>query len=193
MLFSSPFQLNFWASQTTFHHLPRLVAEHYLEEPIMHQELLGSETKLEIIWCVCVCVQCCYLVLLDFFMPNTWISRILCFCLFVCFQGDHISMNQQVDNFAVTVQQLRRFFRRDVNALGAYLSKCIFYCGLGSNDYLNNYFMRDYYSTSSQYTPKAYADSLIQDYSRQLTVQKKTHSDSWISLWNSIDHVFVFW
>ncbi|KAH6789018.1 GDSL-like Lipase/Acylhydrolase superfamily protein [Perilla frutescens var. frutescens] len=83
--------------------------------------------------------------------------------------GDHISMNQQVDNFARTVQQLRRFFRGDVNALGAYLSKCIFYCGLGSNDYLNNYFMTDYYSTSSQYTPKAYADSLIQDYSRQLT------------------------
>lgn len=85
-------------------------------------------------------------------------------------QGAHISMNQQVDNFATTVQQLRRFFRGDLNALNTYLSKSIFYCGLGSNDYLNNYFMRDYYSTSSRYTPKAYADSLIQDYSRQLSV-----------------------
>ncbi|KAL8459728.1 hypothetical protein ACS0TY_037005 [Phlomoides rotata] len=83
--------------------------------------------------------------------------------------GDHMSMNQQVDSFATTVQQLRRYFRGDENALAAYLSKSIFYCGLGSNDYLNNYFMRDYYSTSTQYTPKAYADSLIQDYSRQLT------------------------
>ncbi|KAL0369162.1 UNVERIFIED_CONTAM: GDSL esterase/lipase [Sesamum calycinum] len=83
--------------------------------------------------------------------------------------GDHMSMNQQVDSFGSTVQQLRRYFRGDVNALGTYLSKCIFYSGLGSNDYLNNYFMRDYYSTSSQYTPQAYAASLIQDYSRQLT------------------------
>lgn len=108
-------------------------------------------------------------------------------------QGDHISMNQQVDNFAITVQQLRRLFRRDVNALGAYLSKCIFYCGLGSNDYLNNYFMTDYYSTSSQYTPKAYADSLIQDYSRQLTVNKHFfhHSDPCCGLCYSVDHVRV--
>ncbi|KAI3460703.1 hypothetical protein Pfo_017366 [Paulownia fortunei] len=83
--------------------------------------------------------------------------------------GDHMSMNQQVDSFAATVQQLRRYFRGDVNALGAYLRKCIFYSGLGSNDYLNNYFMRDYYSTSSEYTPKAYAASLIQDYTKQLT------------------------
>ncbi|CAA0838733.1 GDSL esterase/lipase [Striga hermonthica] len=83
--------------------------------------------------------------------------------------GDHMSMNQQVDSFAATVQQLRRFFRGNDAMLGAYLSKCIFYAGLGSNDYLNNYFMTDYYSTSSQYTPKAYAASLIQDYTKQLT------------------------
>lgn len=78
-----------------------------------------------------------------------------------------MSMNQQVESFARTVQQLRRYLRGDI---GNYLSKCIFYSGLGSNDYLNNYFMTDYYSTSSRYTPQAYAASLIQDYSRQLTV-----------------------
>lgn len=78
-----------------------------------------------------------------------------------------MSMNQQVESFATTVQQLRRYLRGDFST---YLSKCIFNSGLGSNDYLNNYFMTDYYSTSSRYTPKAYAASLIQDYSRQLTV-----------------------
>ncbi|PON74514.1 Lipase [Parasponia andersonii] len=83
--------------------------------------------------------------------------------------GAHTSMNQQVSNFADTVQQMRRFFRRDINSLKTYLSKCIIYSGLGSNDYLNNYFMTDFYSTSSQYTPKAYASVLIQDYTRQLT------------------------
>ncbi|KZV33101.1 GDSL esterase/lipase-like [Dorcoceras hygrometricum] len=83
--------------------------------------------------------------------------------------GAHMSMNQQIQNFRTTVVQLSRYFRGDGAAFAYYLSKCIIYCGLGSNDYLNNYFMRDYYSTSYEYTPKAYAASLIQDYSRQLT------------------------
>lgn len=81
-----------------------------------------------------------------------------------------MSMDQQIDSFARTVQQLRRYFRGEANGLANYLSKCIFYSGVGSNDYLNNYFMRDYYSTSSEYTPQAYAASLIEDYTKQLTV-----------------------
>ncbi|CAM8961865.1 unnamed protein product [Rhodiola kirilowii] len=83
--------------------------------------------------------------------------------------GQHDSMNQQVANFRDTVSGLRRFFRGDNTSLNLYLSKCIIYCGLGSNDYLNNYFMTDFYATSTQFTPKAYAASLLQDYSRQLT------------------------
>lgn len=83
--------------------------------------------------------------------------------------GAHIPMNQQVNNFGRVVRQMRRYMRGDANALSTYLSKCIIYAGLGSNDYLNNYFMTDYYSTSTQYTPAVYANSLIQDYSRQLT------------------------
>ncbi|CAA2965764.1 GDSL esterase/lipase At1g33811 [Olea europaea var. sylvestris] len=83
--------------------------------------------------------------------------------------GDHVSMNQQVESYVRTVQELSRYFRGDLNALGTYLSKCIFYSGMGSNDYLNNYFMTDFYSSSSQFTPKAYADALLQDYSRQLS------------------------
>ncbi|KAK1433383.1 hypothetical protein QVD17_10293 [Tagetes erecta] len=83
--------------------------------------------------------------------------------------GDHISMNQQVNNFGSIVQQMRRYFRDDNAALGSYLAKCIFYSGMGSNDYLNNYFMRDSYNTGSQFTPQAYANSLIHDYATQLT------------------------
>lgn len=79
-------------------------------------------------------------------------------------------MNQQVANFGRTVQEISRFFRGNSEALDGYLSKCIFYSGMGSNDYLNNYFMSDFYSTGSQFTPKAYAAALLQDYSRQLTV-----------------------
>ncbi|KAK9048479.1 hypothetical protein SSX86_032558 [Deinandra increscens subsp. villosa] len=83
--------------------------------------------------------------------------------------GDHISMNQQVSNFGSIVQQMRRYYRQDTNALGSYLGKCIFYSGMGSNDYLNNYFMHDSYNTWTQFTPQAYANALIHDYSNQLT------------------------
>ncbi|WCJ34883.1 GDSL esterase/lipase At1g33811 [Euphorbia peplus] len=83
--------------------------------------------------------------------------------------GDHMSMNQQVAAFAETVQDMRRLFRGDVNAMNSHLSKCIFYSGLGSNDYLNNYFMTDFYSTSRDYTPTAYAAILLRDYARQLS------------------------
>ncbi|XP_054810879.1 GDSL esterase/lipase At1g33811-like [Prosopis cineraria] len=83
--------------------------------------------------------------------------------------GAHTSMNEQVANFASTVEELIRFFRGDNASLNSYLSKCIFFSGMGSNDYLNNYFMPDFYRTSSDYTARAFATLLLQDYSRQLT------------------------
>lgn len=79
-------------------------------------------------------------------------------------------MNNQVENFGRAVEEMSRFFRGDTEALSCYLSKCIFYSGMGSNDYLNNYFMTDFYNTKSQFTPQAYASSLLQDYDRQLRV-----------------------
>lgn len=85
-------------------------------------------------------------------------------------QGAHTSMNAQVANFGNTVQQLRRYFRGDNDSLSSYLGKCMFFSGMGSNDYLNNYFMPDFYSTSSDYTASAYATVLLQDYARQLAV-----------------------
>lgn len=79
-------------------------------------------------------------------------------------------MDEQVANYGNTVQQLRRFFRGDNDALNSYLNKCIFFSGMGSNDYLNNYFMPDFYSTSSNYTATAFATVLLLDYARQLSV-----------------------
>ncbi|XP_068648656.1 GDSL esterase/lipase At1g33811 [Aristolochia californica] len=82
--------------------------------------------------------------------------------------GDHWPMNRQVQNFARTVEQLRMYFSGNRRSLNNYLSKCIFFAGMGSNDYLNNYFMPQYYTTSREYSPRAYAESLLQDYSLQL-------------------------
>ncbi|XP_058201343.1 GDSL esterase/lipase At5g45670-like [Rhododendron vialii] len=81
--------------------------------------------------------------------------------------GARISMNGQVNNYKNTVSQVVDLLG-DEDSAANYLSKCIYSLGLGSNDYLNNYFMPDTYSTSRQYTPDQYADVLIQQYSQQI-------------------------
>lgn len=54
-----------------------------------------------------------------------------------------------------------------------YLSKCIYYVGMGSNDYINNYLLPQYFNTSQLYTPEQYAVVLIQQYSQQLKVRTR--------------------
>lgn len=61
----------------------------------------------------------------------------------------------------------------DEDTAANYLSKCIYSIGLGSNDYLNNYFMPQFYSSSRQFTPEEYADVLIEAYAEQLRVSLK--------------------
>ncbi|CAN6475596.1 unnamed protein product [Victoria cruziana] len=82
--------------------------------------------------------------------------------------GDHLSMNRQVQNFARTVRTLTRLFGGNSSYAGEYVSRCIFHAGMGSNDYLNNYFMTNAYDTSTRYTTRSYAAALIRDYSVQL-------------------------
>lgn len=84
-------------------------------------------------------------------------------------QGARISMSRQVENYRTTVQQVVRILGSEDSAAN-YLNKCIYSVGMGSNDYLNNYFMPLYYSSSRQYTPEQYADVLIQQYTQQLRV-----------------------
>ncbi|CAA2964646.1 Hypothetical predicted protein [Olea europaea subsp. europaea] len=40
---------------------------------------------------------------------------------------------------------------------------------MGSNDYLNNYYLAQFYSSSNLYTPEEFAAILIRQYSKQLT------------------------
>lgn len=56
------------------------------------------------------------------------------------------------------------------DAAANHLSKCIYSIGMGSNDYLNNYFMPQFYSSSRQYSTDEYADVLIEAYGQQLKV-----------------------
>ncbi|KAA8546265.1 hypothetical protein F0562_002996 [Nyssa sinensis] len=77
-----------------------------------------------------------------------------------------IPFNQQIRNFENTLDQL-------TDSLGAVdvaqaIARCIFFVGMGSNDYLNNYLMPNY-PTRNQYNGQQYADLLIKQYTQQLT------------------------
>lgn len=90
-------------------------------------------------------------------------------------QGGRITFSGQVKNYQNVVSQVVNFLG-DEDQAANYLGKCIYSVGLGSNDYLNNYFMPQFYSTGNQFTPEEYATSLIQDYSQQLRVSLSPHS-----------------
>ncbi|KAL1805720.1 hypothetical protein DCAR_0831471 [Daucus carota subsp. sativus] len=81
--------------------------------------------------------------------------------------GGRISFSGQVNNYKNTVSQVVNLLG-DEDEAANYLSKCIYSIGLGSNDYLNNYFMPTIYSTSRRYTIQQYADVLLQQYRQQL-------------------------
>ncbi|KAL3522589.1 hypothetical protein ACH5RR_015423 [Cinchona calisaya] len=81
--------------------------------------------------------------------------------------GARISFAAQVNNYKNTVSQIVNLLG-DEDSAANYLSKCIYSVGVGSNDYLNNYFMPLYYSSSRQFTPEHYAQVLIEQYAEQI-------------------------
>ena len=88
-----------------------------------------------------------------------------------------------MENYRNTVSQVVELLG-DEDTAANYLSRCIFSIGLGSNDYLNNYFMPQFYNTGNQYTPEQYADDLIQRYAQQLRVSTLSFSNNLILLNN---------
>lgn len=89
-------------------------------------------------------------------------------------QGDHIWLDKQVVNHISTVARITMLLGFIKSR--EHLKKCIYTVGIGSNDYLNNYFLPQYYSSSLKYTPDQFAQLLIQHYSLQLRVITTTFS-----------------
>ena len=118
-----------------------------------------------------------------------------CLSTFVWFQGARITFAGQVANHVNTVSQVVNILG-DENEAANYLSKCIYSIGLGSNDYLNNYFMPLYYSTGNQYSPDSFANDLINRYTEQLRVHSFTCAISSVFVSNvsiySVSSVFLF-
>lgn len=83
-------------------------------------------------------------------------------------QVGRIPFNQQIKNFENTLDQITG--NLGAVELAQALGRSIFFVGMGSNDYLNNYLMPNY-PTRNEYNGQQYADLLIQQYSQQLTVR----------------------
>ncbi|ESW19957.1 hypothetical protein PHAVU_006G169000 [Phaseolus vulgaris] len=83
--------------------------------------------------------------------------------------GSRTSFRGQVQNHIRTVSYMVNLVR-DWNRTAGYLNRCIYSIGLGSEDYLNNYFLPRIYSSSTQYSSDQYANLLIQQYAQYLRV-----------------------
>ncbi|KAI3697736.1 hypothetical protein L6452_30833 [Arctium lappa] len=79
--------------------------------------------------------------------------------------GGRISMNQQLINHATTISRLHG----SPDRVRKHLRKCIYTVTMGNNDFINNYFLPEYYQTSTLYTPQQYADILVEQYTKQLS------------------------
>ncbi|XVF14680.1 hypothetical protein REPUB_Repub09cG0082300 [Reevesia pubescens] len=80
--------------------------------------------------------------------------------------GDRFSLNQQVQNFRSTLNQMKN--QMDEEELNQYLRKSLVVMNIGSNDYINNYLQPSFYSSSSTYTPEDFSDVLIDNYAGQI-------------------------
>lgn len=84
-------------------------------------------------------------------------------------QGARISLNQQLLNHEIIVGRIVQILGNKELAT-QHLSKCIYLIGIGSNDYVNNYFLPQFYPTSRLFTPDQYSIVLIQQLRLQLQV-----------------------
>ncbi|KAL5096972.1 hypothetical protein RYX36_001299, partial [Vicia faba] len=81
--------------------------------------------------------------------------------------GFVISLGLQLTNHGVTVSQIASRLG-SLDKARQYLNKCLYYVNIGSNDYINNYFLPELYPTSKIYSPQQYAEALIQELSLNL-------------------------
>ncbi|CAI9782105.1 unnamed protein product [Fraxinus pennsylvanica] len=84
-------------------------------------------------------------------------------------QGDRFSLNKQLQNHLTTILRLAHLLG-SMGRAKQHLRTCLYNVYMGSNDYLNYYLLPQFYSPRRLYTPQAFADILIQQYSQQLRV-----------------------
>lgn len=78
-------------------------------------------------------------------------------------------MNEQLSNHEAAISRLVAYLGSR-NAAKKHLKSCLYYVGLGSNDYLGNY-LPQYYASAAKYTPEKFAAVVVTQYSKQLRVR----------------------
>lgn len=111
-------------------------------------------------------------------------------------QGRRFSLSQQVLNFENTLSQLRTMMNG--TALDQYLARSIAILVFGSNDYIHNYLMPPFYTSSFRYRPVDYANLLLNRYTQQILVFIATCKKLTLGLglsnprWLGREHVFLY-
>ncbi|XP_021276058.1 GDSL esterase/lipase At1g29660-like [Herrania umbratica] len=83
--------------------------------------------------------------------------------------GARIPLNKQLKNHKIIISRITQILRNDTSTRKL-LNQCIYSVQIGSNDYINNYFVPEVYNTSRQYSPEQYAAVLVEQYSQQIKV-----------------------
>ncbi|KAF8049898.1 hypothetical protein N665_2097s0010 [Sinapis alba] len=78
-----------------------------------------------------------------------------------------IPFDQQIHNFETTLDQVGSKSGGAVTIADS-VARSLFFIGMGSNDYLNNYLMPNF-PTRNQYNAQQFGDLLVQQYTNQLT------------------------
>ncbi|CAH2066783.1 unnamed protein product [Thlaspi arvense] len=78
-----------------------------------------------------------------------------------------IPFDQQIHNFETTLNQVASKSGGAV-AIADSVTRSLFFIGMGSNDYLNNYLMPNF-PTRNQFNAQQFGDLLVQHYANQLT------------------------
>ncbi|CAJ2669776.1 unnamed protein product [Trifolium pratense] len=74
--------------------------------------------------------------------------------------GANVAFGLQIENHKIIVSRLAANLGGLPQARN-YLNKCLYYVNIGSSDYINNYYMPQFYTTSRIYSPEQYAKTLV--------------------------------
>lgn len=84
-------------------------------------------------------------------------------------QGDDVSLELQLQHHKDIVSQIAKKLVSPDQAQ-QHLNKCLYYVNIGSNDYINNYFLPEHYPSKGKYSPDQFAAVLVQQLSTSLKV-----------------------
>ncbi|GFQ02719.1 GDSL esterase/lipase at1g29670 [Phtheirospermum japonicum] len=82
--------------------------------------------------------------------------------------GDRYTMNRQLVNHRLTIDRIKLLLKNNQTAVNNYLNKCLYIVNIGSNDYINNYYLPQFPISRLLYTPDMFAEILIQGFTQQL-------------------------